>query len=257
MESNNHIQHEHEEVSAVLVEEVCARLAAGKAVKRKLPGGGRLNIDRLLPFLCVYRRNPERQDPGTELFVHAEAAFLNAPGIAPQRKGLATLVRRIAQTTAERLGGFLIVEMWSGPDSEVVQPIDPKTGELELPAAAFRLVTRVPHRPEGTFAALEYALQRIKVHRRPALAEIVLHADNHPPDMSPLIPLDEAKQINCHILGLEIKPIYRDASTGETFPDVLRVLRRGVGRALKKAFFTFSLNQTNARPQHYFALGRK
>ncbi len=257
MDSIDHLQYDHEEVSARLIEEVCARLADSKTIKRKLPGGGRLNIDRLLPFLCVYRRNPERQDAGTESFVHAEAAFLNAPGIAPQRKGLRTLVGRIAHTAAERLGGFLIVEIWSGLDSDVVQPIDPATRELELPRASFRLLTREPHRPEGTFAALKYSLERIKVHRRRASAEVVLHADNHPPGMSPLIPLDEAQQINCYVLGLEINPIYRDAATGETFPAVLRVLRRGVGRALKKAFFTFSLNQTNTRPQHHFALGRK
>ncbi|MDA0284427.1 MAG: DUF1704 domain-containing protein [Planctomycetota bacterium] len=257
MESSDSLKCEHEDIPATLIDEVCARLANNKAVKRALPGGGRLNIDRLLPFLCVYRRNPARQDSGTELFVHAEAAFLNAPGIAPQRKGLTTLVHRIAQTAAEQLGGFLVLELWSGPDSDVTPSIDARTGELELSAAAFRLLTRVPHRPEGTFANLEYALQRIRIHRRSAAAEIVLHADNHPPDMSPLIPLDEARAINCHVLGLEIAPIYRDPATGEIFPDVLRQLRRGVGRALKKAFFTFALNQTNTRPQHYFALGRK
>ncbi|MDA1035759.1 MAG: hypothetical protein O3B65_02625 [Chloroflexi bacterium] len=248
---------QHEDISERLIDGVCARLAAHKPVRRKLPGGGRLNIDRLLPFLCIYRRDPKRHDAGTERFVHAEAAFLSAPGYASQRKGLATLVQRIARIAAERLGGFLLLEVWSGPDADVVHTIDSRTGELELRPPAFRILTRVPHRPEGTFATLAYGLQRIRVHRQGASAEIVLHADNHPPHMSPLISLDEAKAINCHVAGLEIRPVYRDPDTGETLPDVLQPLRRGVGRALKRAFFTFSLYQTNVRPQHYFALGRK
>ena len=254
---NTALQSEHEEVSAELIEEVCARLAENKPVNRKLPGGGWLNIDRLLPFLCVYRRNPQRNDAGTELFVHSEAAFLNAPGNSPQRRGLATLVQRIARTAAELLGGFLILEIWSAPDADVVQTVDPLTGELELPAPAFRILTRVPHRPEGTYATLGYELQRVKLHGRPATAEFVSYADNHPPGMSPLIEPADAEAINCHVAGLEVQPVFRDGANGEAFPAVLRVLRRGVGRAIKKAFFTFSLNQTKVRPQHYFALGRK
>lgn len=247
----------HEQISREFIDDVCARLADNKPVRRKLPGGGRLNIDRLLPFLCIYRRNPARQDAGTDLFVHAEAAFLSAPGDAPVRKGLKLLVRRIARVAAERLGGFLIIEIWSGLDAEVPRTFDPLTGEAELPPPAFRILTRVPHRPKGTSEALAYALQQIKVHRQAAQANIDLHANNHPPKMSPFISLAEAKKINCRVVGLEVRPIYRDPETGEVYPDVLQTLRRGVGRALKKAFFTYSEHQTSVRPQHYFELGRK
>ena len=40
---------------AGLVDEVRARLGAGKSVRRNLPDGGRLHIDHPVPFLCVYR----------------------------------------------------------------------------------------------------------------------------------------------------------------------------------------------------------
>jgi len=251
------LANEHEEISTDFIEEVCSRLAANKPVRRNLPGGGRLNIDRLLPFLCVYRRNPLREDAGTSLFVHAEAAYLTAPGNSPHRKGLATLIRRISHTVAERLGGFLILEVWSALDADFAQSIDSETGEVELPKPGFRILTRVPHGPEGSTAKLTYALQRIVVNRQHAEAAIVVDTENHPPNMKPWLTLAEGSAINCRIVGLEIKPIYRDRETGETYPEVLRKLRRGVGRALKKSFFTFSLNQTNVRPQHYFALGRK
>jgi len=37
---------------------VLARLAAGEPVRRDLEGGGRVHIDRALPFLCVHAAEP-------------------------------------------------------------------------------------------------------------------------------------------------------------------------------------------------------
>ncbi len=59
------------------------------------------------------------------------------------------------------------------------------------------------------------------------------------------------------VLGLEIRPIYRNPDSGEVYLDVLRRVRQRVTRALKQAFFAFALDRTNVRPQHYFVLGRK
>jgi uncharacterized protein (TIGR02421 family) len=120
-----------------------------------------------------------------------------------------------------------------------------------------RILTRLPHRPEGAVAKLEFGLQRVKIHGRSARVEINLHSRNHPPRMSQLISAPDAERINCHVLGLEILPSYRNVQTDELYLDVLRKLRRGVSRALKQAFFNFALNRTNLRPQHYWVLGRK
>lgn len=246
----------HEPISHALIDDVCARLADKRRIRQPLPGGGFLNIDRLLPFLCVYRRNPARRDPGTGMFVTAEASYLLAPGNAPVRGGLRNLVKRIARTAATQLGSFLILEVWAGDDREVPREFDRVTKEPLLPGPGFRIVTRRPHRPEGTVATLEFALQRIKLHRQAAKVEINLNASNHPDGMSPWLSSAEEERFGCHVLGLEVRPIYRDAKTGEVYDHVLRSLRRGVARSLKKAFFTFALNRTTVRPQHYFSLGR-
>jgi uncharacterized protein (TIGR02421 family) len=240
-----------------VIESVCSRLADNKPVRQPLPGGGMLNMDRLVPFLCVYRRDPSRKDAGTHWFVTAEAAYLSAPGDAPVRKGLRRLIRRVAETAGQQLGAFLLLEIWSGRDGQVPRDNDPVTGEPLLPQPAFRILTRSPHSPEGTVAKLEFALQRIKVHRLAARVDISLHARNHPPGMMQLISAADCQRINCHVLGLEVRPVYRDPGTGEIYAGVLRLLRRGVTRALKQGFFAFSLNRTSVRPQHYYSLGRK
>ncbi len=247
----------HVPISPELIADVCARLAENKPVRQTLPGGGQLNIERLLPFLCVYRRNPLRPDPGTHLFVNAEAAFLNALGDAPERKGLALLVKRIAETAAARLGAFLLLEIWSSDDDQVPRAVDEITRETLLPPPAFRILTRQPHRPEGTVATLEFALQRMRVNRQSAVVDIDLHARNHAPGMTQLISAADAQRINCHIVGLEVRPIYRDHETRALYPQTLRTMRRGIHRALTKAFFRYALNRTNVRPQHFYSLGRK
>ncbi len=246
-----------EPLPATLIDEVCDRLVAGQRVGLSLPGGGRLSIDRLLPFLCVYRRNPRRRDAGTRMLVNGEAAYLNAPGDAPVRRGLRRLVRRIAETASARFGAFLVVEIWSAPDSQVPRVMDEATGEPLLPAPAFRILQRSPNPPEDAVNALKFALERIKLDRRAAQVEVLIKGRVHPPGSQPLLTSTEAKRINCFVLGLEIRPVYRDAEQGDPFPGVLRGLHRGVGRGLKKAFFAFALARTNVRPQHFYALGRR
>ena len=248
---------EHEAVAGALVDDVCARYRSDKSVRRALPDGGTLNIDRQLPFLCVFRKNPKRSDAGTSQFVTSEASYLNAPGGAPVRKGLQQLVQSLATAACEQLGGFLLLEVWSGDDRQYPITHDAESGELVLPQAAFRILTRREHHPEGTVATLEYALQRIRVHRMNAAVTIDLHARNHPPAMTQLISESVAAKLNCHVVGLEIAPIFRDPDTGKLYNAVLRSLRRGVAKAMQKAFFTFSLNRTNSRPLHFYALGRK
>lgn len=246
----------YEPISPSLIDDICARLVDGKRIRQSLPGGGSLNIDRLLPFLCVYRRNPARRDEGTGSFVTAEASYLLAPGDAPVRGGLKKLVTRVAKTAAGQLGAFLILEVWSGDDRDVPREVDEVTGEPLLPRPGFRILTRRPHRPEGTVATLEFALQRIKVHGKTGQVEINQHARNHPAGMTQFMSQADEMKIGCHVLGLEVSPIYRDGESGEVYDRVLRSLSRGVSRSLKRTFFAYALNRTTVRPQHYFSLGR-
>ena len=57
------------------------------------------------------------------------------------------------------------------------------------------------------------------------------------------------------MLGLEVRPLYRDPDSGEIYDRVMRSFGRQVSHALKKTFFSFALNRTNVRPEHYFSFG--
>ena len=107
---------------------MCARLAANKRVRRTLPGGGRLHIDRQLPFLCVYRSPTDREDVGTSDFVKSEASYLFASAHSQSRKLLTGLIDGVVSTLAPEFGAFLIVEVWSGSDEG--KETDPRAPEV-------------------------------------------------------------------------------------------------------------------------------
>ena len=104
------------------IESVCARIADDKRVRRTLSAGGLLNLDRRLPFLCVYRKPAGRPDLGTHQLITGEAAFLVAGDEIATDPQLATMVMRIAETAASAFGAFLILEVWAGD----VAPLPPR-----------------------------------------------------------------------------------------------------------------------------------
>ena len=77
-----------------LIEAVKERLGDDLRIRRTLPEGGRLHIDRPLPFLCVYRR-PSDGDDGTDRLVTTEASYLTGSGSARQARGLKKLAESV------------------------------------------------------------------------------------------------------------------------------------------------------------------
>ncbi len=134
---------------------------------------------------------------------------------------------------------------------------DAPGGESTEWKPAFKIAARGPHPPRATLDTLAKVLRRIKVLRQAAEVELSEREQGRPPGMPLLLPIAEMEGMGCRLIGLQVRPIYRDRAAGEVFPPTLRVLRRGLSRALKQAFFTFARAHTSVRPQHYYALGRR
>lgn len=245
-----------EVLSDAFIGEVVARARGDERVRRSLPGGGRIHLDRRLPFLCVYRR-PAGQDEGTQQLVTCEAASVVALGDARSARRAGALVRELAGALSEHFSAFLIVEVWAASDDALADSFHAASGEPIPPRPAFKIVTRGVHHPDDTVETLARSLRRIRALRR--TAEVAVDRDGavHPPGMKPLIAASEARRRSCYLLGLEVRPVYRDAGTGQVYPAVLRSLRRQTDRALRQAFFAFAMRHTRVRPQHYYSLGRR
>ncbi|MGH7665536.1 MAG: flavohemoglobin expression-modulating QEGLA motif protein [Gemmatimonadaceae bacterium] len=239
-------------ISPEFVEDVCSRLASDRPVRRRLPAGGRIAIDRRLPFLCIHRMPVAVDDGQTARLVVGEAAYLIASGDPKHHAELTRLVTGIARTMSAEFGAFLLIEIWAAREESV--PVAEK-GEAEQPT--FRVETSTLPDDDATVRNLARALSRIPL--RPPPLDVVVATVKHavPPELEPLLPSDEAVDCSCHTIGIEIQPVYREAKTGIPYPAVHRTLRRGLTTALRKTFFHFALTHTKQHPEHYHVFGRR
>jgi uncharacterized protein (TIGR02421 family) len=209
-------------------------------------------IDRQLPFLVVYRQPVRVADEGTAKFATSEASYLVAPGQKKHQAGVTRLVRAIAEVMVEEFGSFLVLEIWSGPP--VATDFALSTADLR---PRFRFVSQRGASRASVAEAFEGALGRVRIDR--LRSEVVTTTSTRccPRGMAPVLQPADAAEIGCQVYGLELSPVYRDPDSGEIFPRVLRLLRRSVTVALRRALFDFARNQTTHRPRHFHALGRR
>ena len=236
------------EVSDPTIAAIIKRLEAGKSVRRNLPSGGYLHLDRQMPFLLIYRRPHLEASPPTEHMLRGEASYLIVDGRRRLNKNAVTLVSAIGESLSKSFGAFLIVEIWSDQAEDFAE-ISPDF------RPAFRILTQRSDALSSTSLALRRALSRIRVQRTQAVVTLTESSKPWAPGLPRLVPAHLARQIGCHYLGIGIRPVYQDSGTGETFPLIQRVLHRGLGRAIRRAVFKFTRDQTTHRPPHYHALG--
>jgi uncharacterized protein (TIGR02421 family) len=235
-------------ISKHAITSITERLLAGKRIRRSLPIWGRLHVDRQLPFLIVYRRPPKQADPGTYRLVRGEASYLTAAGDRPLHASLVALTKAVASNMGSLFGGFLIIEIWAGPDEELTgEPADYKPG--------FRIFTTKAGAVSSTVDVLKKSLKRITAKQQSADVEIVAAAKISPPKLPALIAAKDTKKLGIHYLGLEIRPVYRDSPTENEFPLIRRAIHRGLAKALKQSVFEFVRSQTTQQPPNYQALG--
>lgn len=248
---------EREWIADEFVNDVRARLKQGKRVRRTLPDGGRLHIDRQLPFLCLYRQPVSRPDHGTDQLIKGEASFLIATASKRATRDLSDLVTKLVEALSDQFGAFLILEIWSAPDADVATAADEDDIRPTELQPEFVISARGPDMPHRTLDVFRRQLQRVTILKQPATVSIESGPEAHPPDFSYLLKSQQSRSLHCSTIGLCVRPIYRDHETGELFPRVLHDLKRGLGRAMKHTFFSFAKTRTTAKPQHYYSLGRR
>lgn len=230
------------ELDVFPLDEVAARLERGEYVRYKLPMGGRLHIDRQLPFLALYRR-PDHADAGTQRLLLGQAAYLLAPGEAQYHEWLARLLEQVLLIQRKQFGASLLVELWSR-DSET---------HVATRAPRFRLQVPSRHVPDLLLERLETALLDIELGGHAAHVALDYVDEVAPPGVSPVRMTHE----DVWHLGLEVEAVYRDPASGTLYPPELNRLRQQLTVALKRAFYTFARRYTRQRPTHYHELGRQ
>jgi uncharacterized protein (TIGR02421 family) len=213
-----------------------AAIAGSEQITSDLPGGGRLHLDRRLPYLLVYRRPVEGDDAGTEALVRGEASYAILDGGTPAHE-YAPLLRTIVQAGSTEFGAFLLLEIWAGPAG---------TREYRIQGP----------REEGaeTIAALADALRTLRTAN--VATEVVVESsiDRHPEGMEPLLTPRTCKELGCLSIGLEVPPLWRGEEDA-LYPVFLRTYKRTFSRALRQGVHGFTRVQTTAGIENYRMLG--
>ena len=233
------------------IDEIIERVRAGKRVRRTLPGGGRLHLDRQLPFLVVYRIPPDRADAFTARLVTGESAYLVAPGDPEARRWLDPLVTRLVETLSAAFGAFLLVEVWTTPESAGNDPMSPDW------SPELRIVARQRFAGSRTVHTLREGLRELVLEGHPVRVRRSLRETVAPPALDPLLTDELRERTATEVVGLAFEPFFR-APTGTTLLATLdRKLRRGLAHALRPALFRFVKERTTQQPPHFHALGRR
>jgi uncharacterized protein (TIGR02421 family) len=238
-------------INGALIADLAAALSRNRLLRRHLAPWGRVHLDHQQPALCVYRKPAGKGDAGTEMLLLGQASYLLVPADKGRSHAVRRLVEALVGELAQAFGRVLLIELWAAPAA----PAAPE--DAGPPKPGFRLIAPRRGCPTTTLETLEKAiLAESWPHGRARIA--VDYAGRiAPPGRDAVITPAAARKLNCVRLGLEIAPIYRDPKTHETFPPVLRDVRRSLGHALKQAIFAFAHTESRYRPAHYHELGAR
>lgn len=214
---------------------------------KTLPGGGRIYIDRPLPFLVLNRRSSDDTlglahriatiSPSSMVWTAREDADVDA---IDTLRGILTRQRAKARP-------FLMVMLYD-------LPFDPALDEASPTLDPFRFVLGATADEPAQAAArcLSGALQKIHIDLRKPRTESVEHAVSDPV-LDPI--LNEAEWLSRLSLGLP--QIHRVRGEREhIYPQIRDELEAAVFDAVLEACATFVHETTPGTPRHYRAYGR-
>ncbi len=231
-------------ISPDFIKKVVKKLKTNKQIRLKLPIYGKINIDRQLPFLVVYRKPVNYSDIGTEKLILGEASYIIATGEEEFQKDLSILIKEILKVQKDIFGSSLLIEIWSS--KKEISDLIPE----------FKVYRRNKGELTKELEILENSLKKISIHgNKPKIKNVIKPV--HPPDLKPVINGRSLKSLNSFLIGIEVKPIYRNLEKNEVYLDELRKIHHGLSVALKKCIYQFSKDFLKLNYPHYQTLGRR
>lgn len=232
-----------------ILAEAAGRLRRDRQTRRRLPGGGRLFVDGVTPFLTVYRQPGERADPGTFRIPTSLRSYLVMPA------GQSVLTRRICaeltEVMVELFGAALLVEIWAA-------------GRFE-PRGSPRLDLHVRHGQDGLVEAFTRALEGLQVVPPDEAAEgeglasvrVVEQARAAPPDEVPILPDPGPAGQRVQWIGIGIPAWLYAEGWDDVLPERLAFLRRGLASALESAIWSWATGRRLPLPKQQRSFGRR
>lgn len=218
-----------------LIQTICKSLSRGKSVNRKLPKGGKIVVDHVLPYICVYRYSGHDKDDYIAKLIRTQAAYV----LAHKDLDIEELLTCVTDTISSRYEATLMIEMWPSEDDH---------------SKIFKILSPSAKAP-ATTSALQSGLEEIRQDYPEISVEVVDTKERHPLQLRELLSIDKSKEVGCLMIGIEVPPIYK-ASEDSYYVLLYRKLRMRIANVLKKAAFEFVRVQAGDYHDNYLTLGK-
>lgn len=185
------------------INDIVTSLTEAKGVRETLLSGGRIHIDRPLPFISVYQDNNVSRQAAYDI-VTSNASYLVSPDLAAD----AVTLNRIGQAMIDRFGAFLVIEVSEFDQDQLLTEDSPYLPDFEI-----ALETDPSNLSRAAQAAVAEAIASVSVkYRSPVLKKTVVeHRDS-----AGLAELDP----NIGLISIRFAPIYRQPDSDAVYSDL-------------------------------------
>lgn len=213
---------------------LCDSLEKELPINQSLADGGLLHMDKVLPYICVYRY--KEPDPYFSGLLKTQASYM----IVKDTVAIDELIECIAAQVSKKLNSFLIIEMWpvrSDHDAEF---------EISCPA----------EKAPATIKSIQEGINEMRLLYPEVSSVVVDTNDRHPERLEPLLKLEQTKESGTLIIGLAVPTIYQRPEENEIFSIFYRKFATHLSEIIKRAVYEFIRVQTANPFEHYLMLGK-
>ncbi|MGJ8592897.1 MAG: flavohemoglobin expression-modulating QEGLA motif protein [Aquaticitalea sp.] len=221
-------------IDSHLIEQICKEIADKNPVNIELPNKGLLHIDKLLPFICIYRY--KEPDYYFSRLLKTQASYL----IVDETIDITHLLEAIRLIASKQFDSFLILEVWPNLDTEHSQfqiygPEDKASETINALKEGFRQLNR--SYPNVSTKAISTQFR-------------------HPKHLTALLDVETSKKTGTLIVGIAIPTLYKNRQTDELFSLFFRKFYAVFSETVKRAVYEFIRVQTTDAFENFLMLGK-
>lgn len=220
------------------LEQILECVRDGKPVRRDLPSGGRLHIDRPLPFLCVHIGDGEAERVARDV-TQANASYLTAPSLDQAL----LVIKALADVLTQKFGTFLLLVIGELSQDRFLTDDAPFLPPFEIAIRSSQ---------DAVAAAARYSkaiTAKAVRFRTPRIEQLVAESTDEE--------TRTAEQIGCATLTVRFAPVYRQPQSKDVYPELRDRLVAMLFDAGLQAIATFTEVHETLKLTNHRSLGRK
>lgn len=222
------------------LQEILECIRTDKSVRKDFDNGGRLHIDRPLPFLSVHIGR-SREDLAARDIAAANASYLVVNDI----EQALPIIEAVGAVLSKRFGAFLLLDIDELDHDTLITDDAPYLPPFEIRMAS---TGDVAAQKAATALAEGADIRQVKF-RTPHINWFEIKTDTQAARL--------IEQTGFPLVAVRFAPIYRQPESGNTYPDLRERLVANIFDAGLKAFAAFVAATQSLKLTTHRALGRK